>query len=183
MVQSGEPTTLMKLETLLLVACLATPVFAGEAVLIANPLVDFAAHRKAVFEVEKLRSTRVVSEAEFLRLTHEPGTIVLDARSNAMFQRLHLKGAVNLTFPEFSVETLAKVIPMKTTRVLIYCNNNFKDSPDAFPVKNIAVALNSSTYVALHAYGYDNIYELGPLLEVKTTKLPFEGESLETPRR
>lgn len=173
----------MNLKICLLLACLAPSAFAGGASGPANPLVDFAAHKKAVIDVEKLRGTRVVSEAEFLRLAREPGTVVLDARSNAMFQRLHLKGAVNLTFPEFTAETLAKVIPAKTTRVLIYCNNNFKDSPDAFPAKCLAVALNSSTFVALHAYGYDNVYELGPLLEVKTTRLPLEGESLGTVRQ
>jgi hypothetical protein len=30
--------------------------------------------------------------------------------------------------------------------------------------------------VTLHTYGYTNVYELGPLLDVKTSRLPFEGE-------
>ncbi len=165
----------MNLKSLLLTACLTVPAFAAESNRIANPLVDFAGHKDAVLAVEKLRSTRVVSEAEFLHLAREPGTVVLDARSAAMFQRLHLKGAVNLSFPDFTTETLARVIPEKTTRVLIYCNNNFTGSPSAFPSKRAEIALNLSTYVALHAYGYDNVYELGPLLEVKTTRLPLEG--------
>ena len=34
------------------------------------------------------------------------------------------------------------------------------------------VALNIQTFVNLHAYGYTNVYELGPLLDVKTTRIP-----------
>ena len=165
----------MNIKSLLLVVCLTTPAFAAEPSRISNPLVDFAGHKEAVLAVEKLRSTRVVTETEFLRLAREPGTVVLDARSAAMFQRLHLKGAVNLSFPDFTTDTLARVIPAKTTRVLIYCNNNFTGSPSAFPSKRAEIALNLSTYVALHAYGYDNVFELGPLLDVKTTQLPLEG--------
>jgi hypothetical protein len=32
-------------------------------------------------------------------------------------------------------------------------------------------SLNLSTYISLYSYGYRNIYELGPLLDVQTTKL------------
>lgn len=169
----------MTIKTFILLACLVAPAFAGAATRPINPLVDFAGHKQAVLAAEKLRHSRILSEAEFLRLMNEPGTILLDARSSRMFERLHLKGANNLTFPEFTVETLAQVIPTKTTRVLIYCNNNFTGSPTAFPAKMPPIALNLSTYVALHAYGYDNIYELGPLLDVNTTKLPLEGLEVE----
>jgi hypothetical protein len=34
-----------------------------------------------------------------------------------------------------------------------------------------SASLNLSTYVSLYTYGYRNVYELGPLLDVKTTKL------------
>ena len=33
---------------------------------------------------------------------------------------------------------------------------------------------NLPTYVALYDYGYRNVYELGPLLEVATTRIEFE---------
>ena len=36
-----------------------------------------------------------------------------------------------------------------------------------------------STYIALYNYGYRNVYELGPLVDVAKSKLPFEGR--ETP--
>ena len=36
-------------------------------------------------------------------------------------------------------------------------------------------SLNLSTYIALYTYGYRNIYELGPLLDINATILPFES--------
>ena len=38
-------------------------------------------------------------------------------------------------------------------------------------------SLNLSTYVALYTYGYRNVYELGPLVDPKTSKLPFAGSA------
>ena len=34
-----------------------------------------------------------------------------------------------------------------------------------------SASLNLSTFVSLYTYGYRNIYELGPLLDAKTTRL------------
>jgi phage shock protein E len=155
--------------------CLLTSTALADSSRLENPLIDFAGHRCSVAAVEKLREHRRITEKDFLRMAGEPGTIVLDARSSDMFQRLHIAGAINLSFPDFTAETLARAIPAKTTRVLIYCNNNFTGSPLAFPSKQISVALNLSTFVALHAYGYVNVYELGPLLDVETTVLPLVG--------
>ena len=90
----------------------------------------------------------------------------------------HVKGAVNLSFPEFTEATLAKAVPARATRVLIYCNNNFFGAPESMPVKAISSALNLSTFVSLHAYGYRNVYELGPAIDVAKTKLAFEGEEV-----
>jgi len=96
-----------------------------------------------------------------------------------MFQRLHVAGAVNLSFPDFNAASLAAIIPDKSTRILIYCNNNFLGSPIAMTSKTAAASLNVSTFVALHSYGYTNVYELGPLLDVKTTVLPLSGTDTE----
>lgn len=142
---------------------------------IPNPLIDYAGHRETVKRVEPLRESRRLSEADFLAKSREAGTVVLDARSSPMFQRLHLAGAVNLSFPDFTEEALARVIPTKDTRVLIYCNNNFLGSPSAMATKVAPASLNISTYVALSSYGYTRVYELGPLLDVKTTVLPLAG--------
>ncbi|MGC4071173.1 MAG: rhodanese-like domain-containing protein [Nibricoccus sp.] len=138
-------------------------------------MIDAPGHLLAVDEAIRLRESRRISEDEFIRLAAEPDTVVLDARSAEMFERLHVRGAVNLSFPNFTAETLAAVIPTKTTRVLIYCNNNFLNSASAFPAKTISVALNLSTFTNLHAYGYTNVYELGPLLNINTTQLKLDG--------
>jgi hypothetical protein len=108
----------------------------------------------------------------------EPGVVVLDARSAAKFKLRHLRGAVNLSLPDFTAAELAKFIPSTDTKILIYCNNNFLGSDGAFPSKAPAASLNISTYVNLATYGYTNVYELGPLINVKTSKLPFEGDEV-----
>ena len=143
-----------------------------------NPLIDYGAFSRNVAEVEALRETRRLTEEEFLKMAREPGTVVLDARSERLYRLRHVQGAVNLTFPEFTVDTLAKVIPTKQTRVLIYCNNNFVGAPDSMPAKEVASALNVSTYVSLYAYGYRNIYELGPAVDVAKSRLAFAGTEI-----
>ena len=45
-------------------------------------------------------------------------------------------------------------------------------------MKAVASALNLSTYVALHTYGYRNVYELGPVIDVASAKVAFAGEEL-----
>ena len=141
----------------------------------ANSLIDYDGFARNVAEVRDLREARRVSESEFMRMAREPGTVVLDARTERLYRLRHLKGAVNLPFPEFTAETLARVVPAKTTRVLIYCNNNFMGAPESMPVKAIASALNLSTFVSLHAYGYRNVYELAPAIDIARSALPFEG--------
>jgi len=144
-----------------------------------NAIIDYEGYQRSVAEVKGVRESRRISEAEFLRMAAEPETIVLDARSERLFGMRHVKGAVNLSFPEFTQETLARVIPAKTTRVLIYCNNNFFGAPDSMPTKAFSNALNLSTFVALHTYGYRNVYELGPAVDVRASKLPFEGTEVD----
>ena len=36
-------------------------------------------------------------------------------------------------------------------------------------------SLNLSTYIALYTYGYDNVYELGPLVDIHASKLAFDS--------
>src|SRR4051812_43255006 len=143
-----------------------------------NPLIDYPGFLKDAQEVEEIRASRRLPEAEFRRMMSEPGVVLLDARSAAMFKLRHVKGAVNLTLPDFTAASLSKIIPRKNTKVLIYCNNNFLGSPVAFAGKSAAASLNISTYVTLHTYGYTNVYELGPLVDVKVSKLTFEGDEV-----
>jgi hypothetical protein len=144
----------------------------------SNPLIDYDAFARDVGEVRLLRESRRLDEAQFMRMAREPGTVVLDARSERLYRLRHVKGAVNLSFPEFTAETLARVVPSRDTRVLIYCNNNFRGLPISMPTKAVGSALNLSTFVSLHSYGYRNVYELGPALDAGETTLAFEGEEL-----
>ena len=148
---------------------------AGADSTIPNPQIDMAAYLKVAHEAAAHRETHRVTEAEFLRMSREPGTVVLDARSREKYDLLHIRGAINLSFPDIAVESLARTLPDKNARILIYCNNNFRNEPEAFPSKMPAASLNVSTYISLFTYGYRNVYELGPLLDVKTTKLPLDS--------
>lgn len=142
---------------------------------IPNPAIDAEGYAALARESAALRATRRVSEAEFLRMAAEPGTVVLDARSANKFAELHVKGALSLPYTDFTAGSLARVLPSKDTRVLIYCNNNFRNSERAFPAKSPAAALNLSTFQSLVSYGYRNVYELGPLVDPKASSLAFEG--------
>jgi hypothetical protein len=133
-------------------------------------------------EAAKLRETHRLTEADFIRMSAEPGTIVLDARSKAKFDMLHIKGATNISFPDITVASLKEKIPDKNTRILIYCNNNFKNAEGPFPTKMPTASLNLSTFISLYTYGYRNIYELGPQLDPKNSKLPFESNRPNTKR-
>jgi hypothetical protein len=159
----------------LLAVALHSPLSSGNGPgAIANPAIDSAGYLETAVDAAKHRAARRVTEDEFVRLARLPGTVVLDARSKPRFDALHVKGAVNLDFADITVDSLAQLVPDKTTRILIYCNNNFLNAPD-FPTKIARTSLNLSTYQTLYAYGYRNVYELGPLLDARTTRIAFEG--------
>lgn len=150
---------------------LALPAGADEG----NPMIDYVGFRATVGEVGPLRQERRVSEAEFLRLADLPDTVILDARSSEKYALLHVRGAKNLSLPDVTAAELAALIPTKDSRILIYCNNNFDNADEAFPAKAVEVSLNLLTYTTLHAYGYTNVWELGPYVDVHETDIPFEG--------
>ena len=144
---------------------------------IINPAIDEAAYLRVIGDALGHRAGHRLSESEFIRMSGEPGTIVLDARSRAKFDELHVAGAINLSFPDIAVESLAFVLPDKDARILIYCNNNFRGAEGAFPAKLASASLNLPTYVALFDYGYRNVYELGPLIDIDATAIVFEGSA------
>lgn len=167
----------MKLPLVLALATLiAVPVCAQEA--IPNRLIDYGKFREIVTQSSEERESKRLTEAQFMAMMKEQGIVLLDARSESRYALRHIKGAINLPFTEFTEESLAAVIPSKDTKILIYCNNNFEGSPAAFAAKAPAASLNLSTYTSLKAYGYNNVFELGPLLDVATTKIPFEGQEV-----
>ena len=161
------------------IALTATSVFAQQKQSIPNPLIDYDAFLTGATNVAALREQRRVTEEQFIRMAGDSGTIILDARSAEKFQMLHVTDAKHLSLPDMTAAELAKIIPTRSTRVLIYCNNNFRNEAAAFPAKAMAASLNIYTFNSLHSYGYTNVYELGPLIDITRTKLPLEGTRLQ----
>lgn len=143
-----------------------------------NPHVDMNAFLKDARAVEIQRTDRVIDQEAFLKMAADKDTIILDARSADKFAMLHVKGATGLPFTDFTEASLAKIIPDKNTRILIYCNNNFDKAPVAMPMKSAGASLNLSTLISLQTYGYKNVYELGGYIDVNQSKLPFTGSDV-----
>jgi phage shock protein E len=149
---------------------------------IRNPSIDMNGYLSVSVEAARHREARRISEEEFIRMSRESGTIILDARSRELYQLLHVKGAINLSFPDIAVDSLKSTIPDKNTRILIYCNNNFLGAPFPFPTKFPTASLNLSTFISLYNYGYRNVYELGPRIPIKSAKLEFESSDFQIER-
>jgi len=144
---------------------------------IANPAIDMLGYLEVAQEAAVHRETHRLTEAEFIAMSREPNTIVLDARSTEKYAELHIKNAVNLSFPDITVDSLAQLFPDKNVRILIYCNNNFSNAPKPFPTKRADASLNISTYISLYSYGYNNVYELGPLIDIEKSELKFVSDN------
>ena len=159
-------------------------------------LVSFEDFKALVAEVEAHRASRLIDLNTFLKMSKEPKTIIFDARSDFRFERKHLAGAKHLSFSDFTAENLAKLIPDRNTRILIYCNNNFDgdqvdfatkaaprfDQPPKPPEsqilgnrKPVMLALNIPTFINLYGYGYRNVYELDELVNIDDKRIKFEG--------
>lgn len=162
--------------------------------------VSFDDFRNLVAEVENHREKRLIDLDTFLKMSKEPGVIILDSRSTFRYERIHVKGAKHLSFTDFTQDNLGKVIPSFETTILIYCNNNFDGnqtdfaSKVAMPInrsgdiitaqfnsqeKPLMMALNIPTYINLYGYGYHNVYELNELVNVNDPRITFEGSIVE----
>lgn len=161
----------MKSTILVVLAMLAPLAAAQDPSATANPRINPQAFLAVTTDALRHREGRRVSEEDFSRMRAEPDTIVLDARSSEKYRELHIAGAVNLSFPDITAASLARLVPAKSTRILIYCNNNFSNEEKAFPTKLASASLNLSTFTALYNYGYRNVFELGPLIDAKRTRL------------
>jgi hypothetical protein len=162
--------------------------------------VSFEDFKGLVAEVETHRASRLIDLNTFVKMSKEPGLIILDSRSDFRFDRIHVKGAKHLAFTDFTQDNLAKVIPSFETKILIYCNNNFdgnqtdfaskvalpRPKPDravatqfAAQAKPLMMALNVPTYINLYGYGYRNVYELHELVKVNDPRIAFDGTIVE----
>jgi len=160
---------------LAMVAWLAMPpAFAAEGsarTAPANPVIDSATYLRDAQAAMAHRESRRLSEDEFIALAAKPGVVILDGRTKGKYNALRVRGAVNLSFPDITVEALARIVPTHATTILIYCNNNFANAPDSMPLKLPPAALNLAMYTSLYTYGYRNVYELGPNLDVNATRI------------
>jgi hypothetical protein len=149
--------------------------------------IDYPGFVELTNEAEAHRKTHTVSVAQFKKMAKEKGTIILDTRSEKMYKAKHVKGAVHLNFSDFTAGKLAKLIPSKDTRILIYCNNNLDKDETFFARKSAPLALNIPTFINLYGYGYKNVYELNVLVPVTSVfdkeqpALEFEGTAVKTP--
>jgi len=157
--------------------------------------VSFEDFKELVAKVEPHRASRLIDLNTFLKMSREPGVIILDSRSTFRFDRIHLKGAKHLAFTDFTQDNLGKIIPSPETKILIYCNNNFDGNQVDFATKAAAppkpnnalatqiasqekpimMALNVPTYINLFGYGYHNVYELNEFVKVTDPRISFAG--------
>lgn len=174
-----------------------------------NTAIDFPGFVELSSQVQQLRQSRRVPIELFVEMARDPQTIILDTRSKRAFDQVHVAGAVHLNFSDFTAEKLQATIPSQTTRILIYCNNNFAqpkptivrqsrqvrsqdtdgdgkvdavDLPGAVVQglvnKSPRLALNIPTFINLHGYGYQNVYELADQLEIDDPRLTLEGTEI-----
>lgn len=140
-----------------------------------NEQIDYGSFLKTAAEVQQYRASRRLTEQQFLSMASPTDSVVLDTRSERAFTLTHIEGAVHLSFSDITKDSLAALIPSKETRILIYCNNNFRRAPEVFPMKTAPAALNIPTFITLYEYGYRNLYELGPVLDIHSTEIPLIG--------
>jgi rhodanese-related sulfurtransferase len=156
-------------------------------------IVDFDAFEKLTTEVNQYRKDRLVTLEQFLAMSKETNTIILDTRSKEMYDAKHVKGALHLNFADFTQRNLWSKIGSPEKRILIYCNNNFSNDPVYFATKDVqpvvysmgnhkplSLALNVPTFINLYGYGYKNVYELSQLVDVAHPDIEWEGTAVNT---
>ncbi len=155
---------------------------------------DFDSFVQVAQRVQKEREQRLLSAEQFAQMASEPGTVVLDARSEDSFELVRVKGSKNLPYTNFGEVTLGKLIPHRGTKILIYCRNNlenkaleslqkalekWEDHDDeevvtALTIKQPMGGLNIPVAITLRIYNYENVWELDEIVDPWNTPIPFE---------
>ncbi|MEM9281303.1 MAG: rhodanese-like domain-containing protein [Verrucomicrobiota bacterium] len=174
----------MKTQLLSLSATLIflSPLTFADPIAIENDQIDYPAFLTLAGEVHPYREDRRLTVDEFLEMAKDEGTLILDTRSKANYDLKHIEGAVHLNFSEITTRDLERVVPSKDTRILIYCNNNFRNNSPAFVSKSGPLALNIPTFITLYGYGYKNIYELGSVIDEDNSPLKFGSNLTSAPQ-
>ena len=124
--------------------------------------VNYDNFEKLVKEVKVHRETRLISLNEFLKASKEDNVVILDTRSDSMYEAKHIAGAIHLNFADFTQENLKRLIPNPETKVLIYCNNNFDNMDDYFPTK---IAMPAVIEKEIPQIKSGSLYETKPLIK------------------
>jgi rhodanese-related sulfurtransferase len=127
--------------------------------------IDYRGFEQLTADLDTYRAQRLVTLEQFQAMAREPNTLILDARSANRYAEGHIEGAINLPFTDFTAESLRAAIGDPNTRILIYCNNNFANDAAPVTLKLAPLALNIPTFINLYGYGYENIYELGDVVD------------------
>jgi len=143
--------------TLLVIAVVPAALAASDPPTGVNPAIDMQRYLLVANEAAQSRETHGLSEQQFIEMSRLPGVVILDARSREKYDELHVRGAINLSFPDIAIDSLERILPDRRVRILIYCNNKFLNAPGEFPTKLPSASLNLSTYIALYDYGYRNV--------------------------
>ncbi|HYN45810.1 MAG TPA: rhodanese-like domain-containing protein [Allosphingosinicella sp.] len=173
----------------LVLACAAAPLAAAHPAPaearppLTNPQIDYDGYRALIEEVQPYRRARLIDWAAFTAAADEPGVLILDARSADQFAAGHIRGAVNVPLPEFSVERLAEVIGRADRPILIYCNNNFRNDRPPVILKTGRLALNLSTFTHLYGYGYRNVREVNDVMDFNDPRVRWVRASAQTAAR
>ena len=57
------------------------------------------------------------------------------------------------------------------SKILIYCNNNFRNNAAPVYLKSVSLALNIQTFINLVGYGCPNVRELGDVVDFDDPKV------------
>lgn len=141
-----------------------------------NPQIDYPGYQRLARAVRPHRQTHLVDFATFSAMARRPNVLILDARSESAFREGHIAGAVNLPLPDFTPESVRRVIGRRDRTILIYCNNNFSNNVRPVMTKVVQLALNIQTYIQLYGHGYRNVYELNEVIDFNARNVPWVGE-------
>jgi hypothetical protein len=90
----------------------------------ANPAIDMDGYLRVSREAAEHRQSRRVSEEEFIRMSREPGSVILDARSREKFEELFITGA------DKAAGAVLRAVERDKRRVLV--------GPDAYVIDAMA---------------------------------------------
>jgi hypothetical protein len=111
-------------------------------------------------EAAEHRESRLLSEDDFIRMSREPGTMVLDARSREKFNELHVQRRDQPAVFRHRHREPQGGDPGQGHAHPDLLQQQLRQREGPFPAKIARASLNLSTYIALYSYGYRNVYEL-----------------------